>query len=78
MVSQFPLFTPLGRPYSPEQQRADLCVLVCQSLAVCFGETETEEPCPGCESPLRIVLHPSVPIAYCDCGYFLEITDGKP
>lgn len=71
---QFPLFTVRGNAYMPDQARLDLRVQVLDTMAATFGRAEVDEECPDCGEPgLAIALHPRVPVAYCTCGWFLEI-----
>lgn len=71
---QFPLFTVRGNAYTPDQARLDLRVRVLDTMAATLGRAETDEHCPACGGQgLAVALHPTKPVAYCTCGWFLEL-----
>lgn len=84
-LMQLPLWTPLGRPYSPEAETRDMRVAILEHQAAMwhpvYGLPVPWEPGPACccGARLRVAVAPCgtrevLPIAFCrECGWHMEV-----
>lgn len=88
-MRQLSLFTPGGKPYSEEAERAELRVMILDHLAEVFhvwdGAGRKPLPlkasCPGCKGEgMALLVNPLslFTVAYCrECGWARELRLGK-
>lgn len=70
------LFTHRGTVYTRDAADRELRADILAALSEVFGGRNLPQLCPECGSQLKLLTHPTVPYAWCGCGFALSLRKG--